>query len=234
MNKKTYTTPWGRTIDAYAREGTIDENTLISCLIEDEYHIGDLPQIGTAIDLGTHVGGASLALLSRGFEVIGVEMLPENQEMTEKNVRLNAFPCHLYYAAIGKDDDKTLIAQYEGDGATRFNGSLLERKNNSRSIEVQTISLPRIFEENALDHCDFLKVDIEGSEWDVFRSLPPQYLDKIDRIAVEIHRYESVTSTQEFSTLLGEKFVDVSKEYFPIWSKDGEFVHGYFIRKAAL
>jgi len=38
-----------------------------------------------------------------------------------------------------------------------------------------------------IDRIDFLKCDIEGGEWDIFRNLSPDTLKKIDRIAMEAH-----------------------------------------------
>ena len=38
-----------------------------------------------------------------------------------------------------------------------------------------------------IDKIDFLKCDIEGGEYDLFKSLSPEILSKIDKIAVETH-----------------------------------------------
>lgn len=242
-----YITPWGKIIDGYTRDGTSDKNTFISSVAEDEYQIAKLPEKGLAVDLGLHIGTVSLILASRGWDVIGVEMLPDNVDLANKNITLNNLPgtIRIYQKAITKEDGKKIKGYYSDTSREigkvhQYIGTTIPRKlhdphalaDDGQEIIVETITLETIFKENDIKRCDFLKVDIEGAEWEIFENIPEEILDKIDRIAIELDgARDNPTSTEAFMKYLKGKFVDVSKEYFPKWCAPGTWVHGYYIRK---
>ena len=49
------------------------------------------------------------------------------------------------------------------------------------------VTISNIFDFYKLDCIDFLKVDIEGCEYDVFRDIDKNILSKIKKIAIEVH-----------------------------------------------
>jgi FkbM family methyltransferase len=59
----------------------------------------------------------------------------------------------------------------------------------TREIEVETISLGALFELAGCEEVDLLKVDIEGSEWDVLGGLGAQEARMIGQISVEFHDF---------------------------------------------
>lgn len=239
MQLSNFTTPWGVKLQAYVRENTNDTDTLISCLNEDEYNVARLPVGGVAIDLGGHIGGSALELLSRGYFVHIVEMFPENLEVLKKNIELNGYTKHVRIWEGAIASEKKEVSAYYANTATeagqvhQFIGTLLRNKTpagslgGGREIKVPTFTLEEIMKE--AKRCDFLKIDIEGAEWDAIKT-PPEVLKKIKRIAVEIEGIDRVVSTNDFLKLL-PGFKDVSKEYFPLWSHPSEIVHGYFINE---
>lgn len=70
-------------------------------------------------------------------------------------------------------------------------------------IKVEAITLPQIFIENAIKYIDFLKMDCEGSEWDIFIN-DETCLEKINKIALEFHE-ERGHSIGQLSKILSEK-----------------------------
>jgi FkbM family methyltransferase len=231
--------PWGAEIKAGSREGTIDWNTLTSCITQDEYRVARLPLNGVAIDVGGYVGACSLALASRGYKVFCIEPIPENNILTRENIEINHFQdkiALLERAMTSKKDEYAAIHYYNTSSELgkqhEFIGMPLNDKRAGRAINVKTITLEQIFTENKLEKIDFLKIDIEGGEWDIFKNIPEYLLDKIDRIALEIDGVAGVpTSTTKFLKLLKDKFVDYSREYFPDWCAPGMSVHGYYRNK---
>lgn len=245
-----FKSPWGSNTRCNYRENTNDWNTLTSCLVEDEYQIAKLAtkglvQNGVAVDLGAHIGGVSLALASRGFKVIAVEMFPENIDLLEKNILTNLMDpdIEVVGAAIcGGDTKEEEVTAYYTDSATEFGkahefiGTIVDDKfigdtdKHGRSIKVPLISLTDLLKD--IDAVEFMKIDIEGAEWEVVKWSRPEVLKKIKRIAVEIESLDGKeTSTTEFLKLLPKGFKDVSKEYFPKWCAPGMIVHGYFIQE---
>ena len=58
---------------------------------------------------------------------------------------------------------------------------------SSESVTVNSISLKEIFDKNKIEHCNFLKLDWEGSEYEIIRHLPSEYFQKIDKMIIEYH-----------------------------------------------
>lgn len=247
-----YTTPWGVPLKAFGRDDTSDMNTLISSIKEDEYQIQRLGSKGIAIDLGAHIGAVTLALLAKGFDVYAAEMLPENVLAFNANIGLNQYlnrslgKTYLYACAITGKPVEEVTAYYsdpsnEAGRAHEFIGTLVKRKvtlpilRDGNALTVKTKTLTDVFKENNIERCDFMKVDIEGSEWEIFENTPKDIINRVDRYAMELDgRDGKPTSTEEMLKVLGDQFVDVSKEVFPKWCAPGSWVHGYFINKRVL
>jgi hypothetical protein len=65
------------------------------------------------------------------------------------------------------------------------------------NCSMQTVAaktLEDVIIENKLDHINLLKVDIEGAELPMLRSLSPGTLDKIDQITIEFHDFTGAMS----------------------------------------
>lgn len=244
LDKNVYTTLWKEEITALSRPGTSDESTLISCIKEDEYQINKLPVGGVAIDIGSHIGASSLPLLNKRYFVYMVEMLPENNGVAIKNLAANNFSSfEIFGGAITLGDKENIFAFYADTSSEvgkihKYIGTTITNRkvgiwgNSSESVKVRAISLDEFFKLYRIRRCNFLKVDVEAGEWNIFRNVSKETLRRIDRIAVEIESEDvEVTSTEKFHTLLGDDFIDVSKEYFPKWSDPSMIVHGYYINK---
>ena len=223
-------TPGGVEVTIFTREGTNDWNTLYSCIAEDEYKIGDL-QVdagnSTAVDIGAHAGGCSLAMLSRGFKVIAVEPLPENAELIMKNVEANGWKNNftLHHKAINEVSGKEVVLRYgnentESGSHHRFIGNTIDSSEwqkdlwtEGREIKVSTISLDDAL--NAVENVDILKIDCEGAEWSAFKGASPETLNKINSIVAELHALPTTKKMyKEFNTLIGDQFKDVTNKRF--------------------
>lgn len=58
-----------------------------------------------------------------------------------------------------------------------------------QSIPVQQISLARIMDDNAVATVNFLKIDCEGSEYEILRSLDASHWARIERVVIEYHEF---------------------------------------------
>lgn len=242
LQKHSLISPWGTTFEVFGREGTSDENTLISCLKEDEYQIQKLPDVQgkLAIDLGSHIGAVSLALASKGYIVHAVEMFQENIDLALRNQMNNILTGVIKFhrtAVTGKGGEVSAYyanTSTEGGKEHEFIGTLVKDKTpqiglgGGKEIKVNSMTLEELFKKEGIESCEFLKIDIEGSEWDVIRNTSPEILKKIKRIAVELEGFGGSVSTSDFLRILPKGFVDVSKEYFPKWSEPGNLIHAYF------
>jgi len=62
---------------------------------------------------------------------------------------------------------------------------------SSKTVTVNSISLQRIFDDNNIENCNFLKLDCEGTEYEILENLPTFYFKKIEKIVIEYHMADS-------------------------------------------
>jgi FkbM family methyltransferase len=74
--------------------------------------------------------------------------------------------------------------------------------NTSDFIEVPTDTLPNIMDSHNLQTIDFLRMDCEGAEGKILKSMPPDYLRRIKKIAMESHDGISTLDHNEFKSVL--------------------------------
>ncbi len=215
----------GKTIRAYHRNGTNDLRVLEACIVHDEYNFAKLlPPLGgnqrVAIDLGAHIGGATLALISAGYFVRAIEPIPDNVAMLRKNLALNGWDksCAVHPEAAGAKGSKVAVswggAPNGGDRALerhRFIGSVDgSTESRAHSVEVTTVSVPELIRRHNV--VDVIKTDCEGGEWDAFsvpRGTSKSVLDKISLVIGECHGGKT---NADMLSILGKGFVDKTAE----------------------
>ena len=135
------------------------------------------------LDVGANIGLFSiwLSLRAKGIRLLAFEPFPENVEALRANVQ--GFPnVHIYDVAIGRERG---TAQMIPVGAR----SLDHHLDSSTPGKTQVITLTDAVE-LAGPTVDLLKMDIEGSEYDVFEIQPEAALmRRIRNIAIEWHEH---------------------------------------------
>ncbi len=80
---------------------------------------------------------------------------------------------------------------YENNNIEYLNANIISENssiNGSWATPTKiNVTISNIFDFYKLDYIDFLKVDIEGGEYDVFRDIDKNILSKIKKIAIEVH-----------------------------------------------
>ena len=241
-------TAWGKRLVTYHRDGTNDAGALISVLVQDEYKLQQhkiKPGMVT-IDLGAHVGAVSLGLASLGAKVIAVELVRQNADLCRQNLCVNGYRNSLVLnvAAGGTLDGARNV--YLADTSTQtgaihhFVGTTIPHCRLASPCEseavignVSKLTLEEIFEIACVTHCNFLKVDIEGSEWEVFESISPTLLDKVDIISGELHRLDdrTIVHKEDLLPFLHDKFIDVTDTFETEYNKPGDVTHFVYKHK---
>jgi len=93
----------------------------------------------------------------------------------------------LYNKVISNESDK-LVDFYE-DPKSPYNGSKIFNYFQGIKHEILTINLEDIIKENNIQYIDILKIDIEGSEYDVMPNISDEIYNIINQITIEFHDF---------------------------------------------
>jgi FkbM family methyltransferase len=161
-----------------------------TCLDRD--YERDLPPPGedwTIVDIGAGLGDFCICAAwgKPNRQIAAFEPFAESFRMLRENLRLNgignvqAFPC-----AVGARSGPMLLQTASGV-AVRHSTASADGPGRSPALPVDGITLEEAFHKAGFPHCDLLKVDCEGGEYDIFLQTPAAVLRKVDRIAMEYH-----------------------------------------------
>lgn len=122
----------------------------------------------TIIDIGAHIGGFSIyaADIAKKGKIYSFEPFPSTFETLKNNVLLNKRKnINLNKLAVSKN-----IGEFNFYvSKINFAENSLHHKYNEK-ITVKTTSLSDIFRKNKIKRCNVLKIDCEGSEYDILFS----------------------------------------------------------------
>tara|TARA_Y100000996_G_scaffold384362_1_gene341013 strand:- start:735 stop:1508 length:774 start_codon:yes stop_codon:yes gene_type:complete len=136
------------------------------------------------IDIGGHIGLFSLyaSQFCKNGLIYSFEPVPENYDLLIDNIKSNTLnqikPFNL--AVSNSNSNIKLYLNDDEAGHSMFSKS-------SKSITVDSISLQQIFDNNNIENCNFLKLDCEGTEYEILENLPTSYFNKIKKIVIEYH-----------------------------------------------
>ena len=140
----------------------------------------------TVMDLGANVGLFSILAALAGCKAIAVEAQSGFvRELTDL--------ASSYGLATGIIVENAFV----GSGTGLFSDfSALATASHFEGCTPPFVSMTELLAKHHVDQLDFLKVDIEGSEFDLFQS-GGQWLRQVRRIAMEVHpRFGSVCDLQ--------------------------------------
>lgn len=141
------------------------------------------------VDIGAHIGSATMYVADKAkkAEIFSYEASPENFEILKGNVERNHLEkrIHLFPQAVaGKEGTMKFYLM----GSTGGN-SLYAYGPAKKMIEVPTVTLSGLFRSNKIEHCDLLKIDCEGAEYDILYNTPDNIFGNITCIILEYHHF---------------------------------------------
>ena len=156
--------------------------------------VQDLPAAPIVIDIGANAGFFDIMLLSkvRDATIYAYEPIPANvqtlEQTIQENPQLEQRVLIFQMAVTGKPLDKLeLYAEAEEKSqvvASVFSGF---HENNVNKITVPCLTLTDIIKKNKLETVDLLKVDCEGSEYDIIYHTDPDLIRRIRKLVIEVH-----------------------------------------------
>jgi FkbM family methyltransferase len=145
------------------------------------------------VDVGANHGFTCCYFAERGAQVVAFEPDPATYPFLTANIaanglsdRIRTFP----WAVAGSEGVARLHTVDElGGGMSTFSDRFAStnRLAVTGTIEVRTDTLPGVVSRLGIERIRLLKLDCEGSELDILRSLDRATLERIDSLAIEYH-----------------------------------------------
>lgn len=165
--------------------------TFKEVFMDECYAVGlrrDLPEGATVLDIGANAGFFSLFAASRFRRprIHAFEPIPANFKQLTRNRELNPEQEWVLHpkAVTGADADVTLTFDPEDSFTT---SASITQPQQGGSVTVPGIRLDTLFADAGIEQCQFLKMDCEGAEFDIFYNCSPGTLSRIEVIAMEVH-----------------------------------------------
>jgi FkbM family methyltransferase len=161
-----------------------------TCLDRD--YEKDLPLRGedwTIIDIGAGLGDFSVCAAWRhpDRKIAAFEPFRESFDLLQVNLRLNAISnVQAFPLAVGARSGPMQLQTATGV-AVQHSTASAGVVDPAASLPVEGVTLEGALRKAGFAHCDLLKVDCEGGEYDIFFHTPEETLRKIERIAMEYH-----------------------------------------------
>jgi FkbM family methyltransferase len=165
-----------------------DLGTLVEAFLDMPY--GSNFDGQTVVDIGMSIGDSAIFFATqRAKKVIGVEPCLQTFRLAEENICLNGLDttiCPLN-CGIGPMECESIMRQnLENPTVNNVLGKdFAHGCENTERIRMCTLS--QVVKENGLTKIDFLKMDCEGYEYEILRSLDMKTYSIISSIGLEFH-----------------------------------------------
>ena len=144
------------------------------------------------VDVGANLGFFSLYVKSifPDARVYCIEPLEENYDFLLQNIHMNAHIedslITLKAAICSESGTITLYASKNERFLTA--ASVLRTNCETIRYQVPALSFADFFSQYSLDEVSLLKLDCEGAEYDILYNCNQADLEKVDNIAIEVHK----------------------------------------------
>ena len=187
----------------YLRKNTSDISVYRQIFFDGEYdiHVKEDPKV--IIDLGGNIGLFALLMQSRypGALIISIEPDPDNFAQLQKNTKKFNNIISYNKAIWHKRELLSLSEKKAGAEWSQNVNSISGEDFNQEKIE--SITIDDLISNHNLQEIDFLKVDIEGAEAELF-SEKTEWLNNVKVIAIELHDFMKLNSSNNFVKALAK------------------------------
>jgi FkbM family methyltransferase len=172
----------------HVRGGTNDFHIFHRIFLRDEYHLDGHAGWECVVDIGGNVGLFAIRAAAIARRVITYEPVSDNFEQLTVN-------------CAGRDGVEAVRAAVAGSpGRLRLyrpvDHSFSGRHSAYRDLaglmtddydEVDAVTLDELLRRHEIAHCDLLKIDCEGAEYEILHGASDDAFARIDRIHAEYH-----------------------------------------------
>lgn len=171
----------------FLRGNTTDVDVFEQIILSEEFRKISLSNVHTIIDAGANTGISSLYFSIRfpDAQIYSIEPESNNAKLLIKNT--HKFKNIVFINKAIWNTDTTLFIHDRNTGHWGFNTN-----NTKSSIQDQTVeatSINSLLTTYDIPYIDILKIDIEGSEKELFEHNYEDWIPKCKIILVEVHDY---------------------------------------------
>jgi FkbM family methyltransferase len=203
----------------YLRMGTTDIDAFEKVFRYRDYETSAISNPSVVVDAGAYTGLSPVwfAMTYPEAVVLALEPSSANYSMLQKNC--SGFSNIRCVKVAVWHEDTGLILSDPGSGHWGYRVAGVVPRGEVPFERVEAKTLNSIMREHGLEHIDLLKVDIEGSERQVFED-SRLWIGKVNAIAIECHDWIQAGCTEA---------VEQAAADFPIQFTKGE--NRFFIRR---
>ncbi len=168
------------------------------------------------VDIGANLGMFSAyALKHKASKVFSVEPSPETFSHLRDNLK-NFKNVHLTNKAIAAKKGKvglsvppvsngsSIFSLYPEGSPSTFSNSL----EGNQLIEIDCVDINSFIKDNNIKKINFLKIDCEGGEFDIFKNISKDFLrDNVDKIVCEVHAFGDF-SQRDYEEIIKSKLIE--------------------------
>jgi FkbM family methyltransferase len=163
---------------AYANEWTLEEQPLV-------------------VDVGGNIGAFPLWLAESYPDVRGIAFEPDPDAFPflKRNLALNGNAVEPRQAAVShRSGESVLFREFPGAGVSSLHRDVEERTYRD-SVAVDVVGFDELVEEID-DDINLLKLDCEGSEYEIVQRSRPESWRRVQRVVVEYHPVQGRSSSE--------------------------------------
>ena len=166
------------------------------------------------VDGGANVGLTSLFVFLRhpNARIIAIEPDPENFTVAAETLAPFADRCHLVNGGLWSEDTELAISRGTQHWATQT-----VKPTDGITPTIPVFHLETLLERHCFPRIDFLKIDIEGAELQMFRDGDTSFLSKTAFCAIECHgdccteAFQNAISNHNFKTIESGELIIASR-----------------------
>lgn len=185
----------------FLRKNFSDRYTFNQVFVDDQYRLSFPFEPKTIIDGGANIGLAAAYFAHKypAANIVAVEPSAGNFEVLQKNIA--AFPKvkGLNKGIWNKDVHLHIINKSEND-----NAFMVEETTADAPDALPAISIESILRSQGWETIDILKLDIEGSEKEVFEAGYEYWLPRTKAIIIELHDHMRAGASKALFNAIGK------------------------------
>jgi FkbM family methyltransferase len=171
-----------------------DVYVLVEVFVHKAYEqlIQRFGRVGVVVDIGANIGAFTLAVSSTAGRVVAVEPDPGTFSILTKNIEANQLSNSVdainvavggvsRRAAFLSDRNNSVLCALESAVAA------CDSKTATR-VEVEVLTLGALFDRCDVQHCDLLKIDCEGSEYELLVKSNREAFERVRAVIMEVHK----------------------------------------------